>query len=236
MKRLNQRGMIGPIEVVLLLVLAGIIGFTGWRLYDANKDSEESTTTSQTATNTSEDANSDTDVEEDADTETPPVSTDKTYTTRYEKLKFTYPKGFTLKDTSYTITSVDPGTDRVELKKGNITLSIVAGITGIGGSCTDCAVLDSEKITLFNHTFYLNYTRGYKGNVVEAIELAKTTTCSYICSYDSKNVVTSWGNSSDGEPAGVLVTIGLTKPLKLAAALKDPDVTAAVDIIKSLHY
>ncbi len=43
MKQLKQAGF-GLIEVLLLLVIAGIIGFTGWRIYSANSDSDESTT------------------------------------------------------------------------------------------------------------------------------------------------------------------------------------------------
>lgn len=34
----NSQSGFGVVEVLLLLIIVGIIGFTGWRVYEANKE------------------------------------------------------------------------------------------------------------------------------------------------------------------------------------------------------
>jgi hypothetical protein len=56
----KQNGF-GVVEVILILVVIGIIGFTGWRVYEANKEVENlssETKTSTTSNGSSSDENS----------------------------------------------------------------------------------------------------------------------------------------------------------------------------------
>ncbi len=230
MKKLNQRGMIGPVEIVLLLVLAGIIGYTGWRVWDSNKAEEPTTTTSQTTTDAT--TNEDEDTNTDKETVTKPVSTNKTYTTTYEKMKFTYPKSFTLKDSSGP-TAYGNG-DYISLTKGNVILTLAAANGGRGGGCDDCVLAKSTKVSILGRTAYINYW-SFKAGQLRIISTSTGKTDFIFSNIPTKYVP----DDPNGAEASVIAEIYFTDSTptqSMASVLVNKDVAAAAKIIASLHY
>jgi hypothetical protein len=125
MKKLNNMGF-SAVEALLILVVIGILGFTGWFVYHSQKlatkdySSQSSIQTSSTKKST-----------EPSD----PYAGWKTYTSSFEKLTFKYPADW--RSVTPEVPSTDPSADSFELKSPSNALSISwdSEIDGIGGAC-----------------------------------------------------------------------------------------------------
>lgn len=50
MKKLNQKGMVGAVEILLIVLVIGVLGFVGWRVYDSKSEPSASETNTPSAT------------------------------------------------------------------------------------------------------------------------------------------------------------------------------------------
>jgi len=125
-KSQNSKGF-SVVEALLVIIVVGILGFTGWFVYHAknvaNKNYNSQPTTQASKTN------------KDSQTADGPYAGWKTYSSSFEKLSFKYPSSW--KSVTPAIPSTAPGADSFELKSpsGAVTVSWDSEIDGIGGAC-----------------------------------------------------------------------------------------------------
>lgn len=123
MTKSNQKGF-GAVEALLILVIVGLIGFTGWFVINSQKE------TSKTIDQTNKSAL--------VNNQKPAPKTTREYCAPLEKLCFNQPKDWTV---SYKTDSVDadfgPPIENAVLSDpaGKNTLKFTSGIMGVGGVC-----------------------------------------------------------------------------------------------------
>lgn len=114
----------------------------------------------------------------------------KSYTTKYDKMKFRYPPDMVLNDiseASTTDSNVTPGSDVITLKSATgFLINIHAGIDGIGGGCPECEAKFADPITLAGGQFYMNYIDTGDGKISN-IAISKDST-SFIGNVGTHNI------------------------------------------------
>lgn len=125
-------------------------------------------------------------------TKSDPYTGWKTYTTKYDKMTFKYPTDMVVTDTSHATVAgednVTPGVDTVKISGSTgFTISIQAGLDGIGGGCPECQAKFSDPVTIAGKAFYMNYIDSGSGNI-QNIAVASDQT-SFIGNLGTHNIV-----------------------------------------------
>lgn len=121
----NFKGF-SAIEGLLIIVIVGILGFTGWYVYNSKQNADKSNTAStQVSSSTATKAAAD------------PYAGWKTYTSTYEKSSYRYPSDW--KSVAPKMTGQDANADAYQLQSpsGKVTVSWISGVGGVGGACSD---------------------------------------------------------------------------------------------------
>jgi hypothetical protein len=151
MTRLKNSMGFSAVEILLIIVVVGTLGFAGWFVYrshtTAGKDNNsQQTTHASSAKKTSEPAD--------------PYAGWESYTTTYDKLKFKYPADWQLSDTSNAGNSdVTPGQDWVRLTSNDsLEVSIILGTTDFDGGSPNVRSLYSTPVSMLGGAYYLQFT------------------------------------------------------------------------------
>lgn len=126
MRVLHNNGF-SIVETLLVLVVVGILGFTGWYVYHSKQVSDKTLSSDTSVTPKYK--------KKPIAAHNPASPPWSTYTSTFEKLSFKYPANWT------SITPVQPSTnpsdDSFEVKSpsGAVTVSWVSDVDGIGGAC-----------------------------------------------------------------------------------------------------
>jgi Tfp pilus assembly protein PilV len=222
----NQKGF-SVIEVVLLLVIIGVLGFVGWFVWSRRSKPQTVTTNTQPAQSL----------------QTTPTSATslKEATLPTEKLSFKYPSSWSI-DNKVVKKGQDPGAtyeeDIATLTGTNgFTMTIASGLDrthdAVYGS-TGSKVFQKESFELWQGTLYIFFTGAAgNGSGVQAVEVSgDNEVCATNCFFTSKN--TQGELSVSGSYYDI--DTGKYKNMSLDEFKKDPNIVAAVAVIKSLHY
>lgn len=155
MKKLGQGGF-GLIEALIIIIILGIIGGTGFYVYKANKNTDESLSNSGNSTDIKKSP---------AATQKDPYKDWKTYSSGTEKLSFKYPSDWSFLDTS----SMDQGADSASITAPSKAMDIIwqSQRTGLGGACTseNTAVNgESVKMPLGDCPYFFVQTKDWLPN------------------------------------------------------------------------
>lgn len=129
----NQKGF-STVELVLVLIIVGLVGFIGWYVWDTKKDTDNESSTTQTSTSTASNGN-----------------LSKTYTDAKDGTKFSYPEDWKLDIEKQD--DLQPGSVSGTLTSpsGKVELAYANYVTGVGGgSCPEdfiCPTIHVLKIT-----------------------------------------------------------------------------------------
>jgi hypothetical protein len=160
----SERGAIPVFEVALLVLVLGVLGVAGYRVY----------TEKYTAP-----GGGDVKVEKKAESKTvqDPYAGWKDYTTKYDKIKLKYPSDLTLVDESEADTeNVTPGSDHIRLTNANgFEFRIQTGLHGIGGACEECTVDHSEPVMVLGEGRFLNFVNRGAGGISGVVVGANNT-------------------------------------------------------------
>lgn len=164
----NKQGF-APVQIIVMIVLTLGVAGTGWYLLQAkNKTDITLDATSRGVGNATKTVKKE---------ETKPITTPvdpyagwKTYTSKYDRMSFKYPADMVLADTSHASVSgqdnVTPGIDTIKLTSTTgFSISIQAGLEGIGGGCPDCQSKFSDPVTINSKSFFMNYIDSGAGNI-----------------------------------------------------------------------
>lgn len=213
------------LELLLVIVLVGVLGFVGYRVYQARQVKPTQQSTSPTRTE-------------------PEV---KTHKLKYEKYSIKYPLDFTLKDTSQAgdANSV-PDSDSISLtRKNGFELSIQTGLYGIGGACETCKVVMSKPFTFLGKKVYANFVdadfaNGRSSGRVRSIVVTADPTDWFGAGILGKNISPPDGDELNEDlPMGIYMNYAdgdevVEKTLSEMASSKD--VAAAIKILESAKY
>lgn len=224
-KHQNGFGLVG---ILLVVLVVGVLGFVGWRIYDAAVQKPQAAVSNTSANSPAPAAKAD------------PYKGWKTYTLKYEKFSFKYPDTFTLADTSTTDPDkyIEPGMDNIRLTKPNgLELRIDTGLDGIGGACEDCRVLSTQQIRFLGQTASLNYVDNDKSGTISGITVTKKNDDWFGAGLLGKNIKFA----SDGKvlPMGIYVHYIVNGELvhkDLAALKASEDIKDTLMILDSASY
>jgi Tfp pilus assembly protein PilX len=181
----NQKGL-GAVVILLILVVVGIIGGTGWFVYNSQKK------TTRSLDNTNKSTSSTTIAEKTAaKSPVDPYDGWKAYMTKYEKMSFKYPSDLTLTDTSHASVAnqdnVTPGLDTIKLVGASgFAISIQTGLEGIGGGCPECTIDFYDPVTVAGTNYNINYVNSGSGKI-SSVTVSKIHN-DFIGSLDGKNI------------------------------------------------
>lgn len=150
MTRLKSSLGFSALEALLILVIVGILGFTGWFVYHSQKvATKDYNSHPSTATTTAKPAKS-----------TGQYAGWKSYTTKYERLSFKYPSNWKLVDQSNTdSTDVTPGQDSVTLiSNDSLEVTIGAGAEDFDVGNSTVRILSATPLSILGRTNYLTFT------------------------------------------------------------------------------
>ena len=164
----------------------------------------------------------------------------KQYTTKYDKLKFSYPSNFTLTDNSTTQELVQPGTDKIILNNGNYNIDLQTGLYGIGGECSECKVLLSEPIEIMGKQYFVNYVSNDGGPKVDIVIIGANAQDTFGVALTSKNI-TPVNDPGGSNTTGTSVRSGYKTgntiiPKTVSELQNDPNITAFKNFVKSFSY
>ncbi len=238
--KLNQKGF-GAVEVLLIFLTIGVIGFGGYYVYSHSKNSSNNNSTTLSTPGPSS------------------ITTQlKTYRITNEGLSFSYNPKTTTITTQKPNNENDLYVEYVKAKTGLVTLSITAGISGIGGgpSCTSdergtCVVVDTLKSTFLNKPITYRLIKanqvqqcGYAG--VPSCSVAPLVTSFLLDTYDKTDVYGPCCGTIDAKArntgqkakyAGdLLVTIEPAMQIQNKELLTNKDFLDTIKIIESIHY
>lgn len=233
MKKPDQTGF-SIVELLLILVVIGIIVFTGWYVYQ----SQETANKGYDSQSSAQDA--------------PAVNQYagwKTDSLTYEKMSFKYPSTWqisnTSKDEAATGGTATPGADTVTLTSpSGLIVSIQTGEAGVNSSGVPIGLLDSKPVTTLGGSYYLVFYTNKAQSTTEARGacLNKTSTPTGMPLIASKNIKTAGMESDSTEPTANLICIrypmeGNVTPVKPVSAFEqDASYKDARLIIESLTY
>lgn len=233
MKKLNHRGFSLP-HLLLFIVILGLIGGTGWYVYNSNKKANKSLDNASADTNLNLKKKAG-----DEKTEADPYEGWKTYTTKYEKMSFKYPSDLTLTDTSTATTNQDnvtPGMDKIKLTSASgFEISIQTGLYGIGGGCEECTIDFADPVSVAGANYFINYVNPGTGKI-RSITVSKTND-DFIGSIDGKTITISGTNNKAATLISGSFRSGdqiVEKPLAQYKA--DPCVVDFKKLIQSISY
>lgn len=163
----------------------------------------------------------------------------KSYTTKYEKLTFSYPSSAKVVETDTPGGSnLDPGSEVVTVTTtSGLGLKIWNGADGIGGACPDCKNVKNDTLKLFGGTSYLNYVDQGDGTI-SALVVATSKDAFMSSEYKSKNITIK----SSGEATLNLYNIafydsdGAPTNKKLADFTGDATLADLKKIVESFSY
>ena len=163
----------------------------------------------------------------------------KSYTTKYDKLKFNYPSNWTLNDTSQAATADRikdtglVGLDVVTLKSPNgFEIEIKDGMYGIGGSCEPFSAQVTEKVNVLGKDLFINYlTNKNTSSPVKITVSSQPGDC--IGGIDSKNLIVN-----TGQPTAIIISAGFDKNSTVTydQLKSDPNLQAYKNFLQSLSY
>jgi len=226
----KKNGLIAAIIILIILAIAAIGGtwyYMNNKAKNAKKAQDEQIQQLQKQID---------DLKKEAESKTSASQT-KTFTTQYDKLKFSYPTGWTLtdktkaNDAQYVAETGLPGRDTVKIMSGDgFSISLDDGLYGIGGGCDTCKVLATENITILGNKYYLNYIDDGKGKIT--IIPVSDPSYTVLGGFKSKNLVVK-----DGTQSAVIISAGYDNVNKTLAQLKaDPNVQEYKNFLQSLSY
>jgi hypothetical protein len=165
----------------------------------------------------------------------------KSYITKYDKLKFSYPDDWKLIDSSAESTTQIrneygiPGQDVIKITSPDgFEISISSG--GLGGSACPpgtANVSNSEKITTLGLEYYLNYRKNNTSEDIEDIYLAtKPDQCTSDLS--SRNIVIKENGNGAGLSISAKYANGKTPTYDQLKS--DPNIQAYKNFLQSLSY
>lgn len=230
----NQSGF-GVVEGLLILIIVGILGFTGWYVWHSKNNANENL---NAAANTNLSTSS---TKKKSTTTTGSNTSLKTGVLTYEKASFKYPGSWTIVSSSKTNGSVSPGTDNVTLTSPTtLQVTIGTGIYGIG-SAPGLKLLSATPINTFGHSYFLSYQYDSFGNdMLTAGPCISTKNADGFWLPESKNI-TVVGDSTTKPVNNICIGYprvnGDTTVRKTVAEFKaDASYSAAVSIIESITY
>jgi len=239
----NQKGF-SVVEVLIVVVIAGLLCGIGWLVWDRNKSDKKAQTEQSAVVSTPAAAKED---------------TTKTYTIPNEALTFTYDSKTSTVTAGETNDENDLYIERVKVKTGSATLSVTTGIDGIGGGpqCTPdeagkgCEVLKTQKSSFLAKP--ITY-RLVKGDVLTDCGSAGKPDCANaplktIYFLDTATSTDEYGPccgminataKNTGKKAkvtgGLLVSIETEDAIENKDMLDNADIQATIKIIESMHY
>jgi hypothetical protein len=137
------------VESLLVLVVIGILGFTGWYVYHAKQTSDKNYSAAASTTVPTYKKN--------------PYAGWKTASLQYEKVSFKYPSSWQLSNTSkdeqVTGGTATPGADTAVLTSPNgLLVSLESGVAGVGDSNgIDSVLPGAQPINTLGGSYYLDF-------------------------------------------------------------------------------
>jgi len=235
----NQKGF-SAIEGLLIVI--AVIGFGGWLVWSRNDSQEIS---SNQAVRQIEDDTKE-DIAED-------VERVKTYILENEGLSFEYDSEYSSVETFEPEQGFETYNERVRVLSGSVTLSILAGIDGIGGSpqCVNgdgdaCEVIDTMKGTFLGNPVTYRLIKAAYQAVCETEQQVQCGVSFLIDSSVSNEVfgaccgtLSAEGRNlgMKGQYAGsVLVSIIPDESIADEKMFDHPDILETTRIIESIDY
>lgn len=227
--RNNEKGF-SALEALLVILVVVLIGGAGWYVWQSRADNNAPTNDTG-STNAYPTENT---------PKTDPYEGWETYTLKYERFSFKYPKSYAIDDESSTANpDVKPGHDRLKLTKDNgFVIFIETGLDGIGGGCQTCKLALSKEITLFDEPAYLNFRAEENGQVGSVI-VASDKTNLFGGGIEGKNVRLT------GERGGTVLPLGISMHYENNGAIVEEsltkisnseDIAEAIKILESASY
>jgi hypothetical protein len=223
----NEKGF-GLVEIIIIIVILGVIGFGGWYVWQANNppQPQSKTQTETPAQNQAEPK------EEPVD----PYDGWKSYTFKYEKFSLKYPATYTVTGTSSATEGVNPGSDVLKLTKQGLVINIHTGLSGIGGVCEACKVVLSKEVTFLGAKVAANFVDNGTGKV-NTVVVTKDKNDWFGAGIKGKNIKSTYDNQP--LPMGISIRYQangeiVQKDLNEIAA--SADIAEAIKILESAHY
>jgi cytoskeletal protein RodZ len=237
MTKLKNSLGFSAVEALLILIIVGILGFTGWFVYHAQKTANKDLSSNNSTNPTYKKAAVD------------PYKGWKSASLKYEKMSFKYPSTWqisnTSKDGAGTGGTATPGADEVSLTSATgMHVSIQTGQVGIDTNSLLTGLSTSRPINTLGGNYFLVYwsnksdtTGGARGTC-----LSKTATTSTIPSLPSKNIQMASMSDDSISPTANLICIGInsaegsTAVRPISAFEQNASYSDAKLIIESLTY
>lgn len=225
----NNKSIVYALIIVIILALVGI--GTTWYLMNKNSQQQKADNAKQI-----QKIQDELDKAKKATAYNLPT---KTYTTKYEKITFSYPENWTLVDTSVEGDQTRAsGSDNISITSPDkFRITINTGMDGVGGCCGG-SVAYSEPLTILGKNYYINYINytdeGKKNNEVSLVVLDENKsgfTGGYI---KGKNIM--YAGKSTPLPMLIIGYFDIDNPVPLATAKANPDAIAFEAFLRSLTY
>lgn len=227
----NGKGMVAALVIIIVLAIAAIGGT--WYYMNNNAKNDKKAHDEQI-----QKLQKQVDELKKQSTAMAPAQT-KSYTTKYDKLKFNYLSNWTLNDTSQAATADRikdtglVGLDVVTLKSPNgFEIEIKDGMYGIGGSCEPFSAQVTEKVNVLGKDLFINYlTNKNTSSPVKITVSSQPGDC--IGRIDSKNLIVN-----TGQPTAIIISAGFDKNSTVTydQLKSDPNLQAYKNFLQSLSY
>jgi type II secretory pathway pseudopilin PulG len=231
-KNKSNKGLVATLVILIILAIAAVGGTWYFMNNKAKKDKKVQEEQIQQLQKQIDDLKS------QAATKITTAQT-KSYTTKYDKLKFNYPSNWTLTDTSeahpesYVKETGLPGLDVVTLKSPDgFEIELKDGMYGIGGSCEAFSTLANDKLNILGKDYLLNY-EATSNTTSPVFVVVSSDPRDCIGKIDSKNLIVN-----NGQPSALIIYAGYGKgSSQTYADLKnDPNVQELKKFLQSLSY
>jgi cytoskeletal protein RodZ len=239
MTKADQKGF-SVIEALLILVVVGILGFTGWFVYHAQKTANKDLSSNNSTDPTYKKAQS-------------ALYKDwKSASLKYEKISFKYPSTWQISNTSKnevgTGGTATPGADTaVVTSPTGLQVTLQTGEAGFNSSGLLVGLPTAKPINTLGGSYYLVYYTNKSQSTTEARGACvnKTSTSSEnMPSVASKNIQVAGMSDGSTGPTANLICIGYPAPdstspvpvKPISAFEQDTSYNDAKLIIESLTY
>jgi len=229
----SNKGLIAAIIIVIILAIGAIGGTWYYMNNKAKKDKKAQEEQIQQLQKQIEDLKS--------QAATTQSSQTKSYTTKYDKLKFSYPANWSLTDNSQSSSTevlntygID-GTDNVTLKSQD-GFEVIISSGGLGGfACppNSAQKIVSEKANILDGSYFLNYLKKENSNNIDSIFIA---TKSEQCASDlsSKNLIIK--DTGKGAILSVTAKYPNNSNINIDQLKNDSDLKDFKNLLQSLSY
>jgi|GEM_PF-343635 len=248
MTRISQAGF-SAVEGLLLLVIAGIIGFTGWFVYHSRQMSNKDYAASSSTAPSYKKSN----VAKPSTGLTGAYASWKTGTLQYEQISYDHPSDWKMVDQSFASDlkkgCVTPGSDQVFLTSpSKNTVYFRTGISCIGDG--GASVIDNVPITTLGKSAYLDLENvpdlggGVSTSIASSACLSATTSADAGVFFGASKNITD-GSDTDPPvdqfcyyPYDLLydAAAGDSAGMTASSMKTQPDFRAAVKIFESMKY